>query len=141
MTNGARSDIEATLIAYATALDTKDWDLFRSLFTEDCVFDAGNGVFHGVEPLTEHMRALHDPLDGCRHHLGNFVVEVDGDLARSTCYLDALLVRRDHPDGPTLRVTGSYDDELVLRSGRWSMRRRTFRWLWSEGNHRLIARR
>jgi 3-phenylpropionate/cinnamic acid dioxygenase small subunit len=139
MSDAEVSSITATLIAYATAIDTKDWTLFRSLFTADCVFDGGGHRFHGVDPLTDHMRALHEPLDGSRHHLGNFVIEVDGESARATSYLDALLVRRRHPDGPTLRVTGSYEDQLRRESGRWLIQQRTFRFLWSEGNLGLIA--
>ena len=81
MSDGDPSTVNATLVAYATAIDTKDWELFRSLFTADCLFDGGGRRIHGVDPLTEHMRALHEPLDGSRHHLGNFVIETDGDSA------------------------------------------------------------
>jgi 3-phenylpropionate/cinnamic acid dioxygenase small subunit len=133
------SSITAVLVAYATAIDTKDWDLFRTLFSTDCEFKIGRRRFHGIDELTEHMRVLHDQLDGSRHHLGNFVIEVDGDSARATTYLDGLLVQRDHPDGPMVRVTGSYEDDLRRESGRWLIARRKFWFLWSEGNARLLA--
>ena len=139
MSDGDARDITATLVAYATAIDTKNWSLFRGLFTSDCVFDVSGQRFHGIDALTEHMEALHEPLDGSRHHLGNFVIEVDGDTAGATSYLDALLVRRRHPNGSTLRVTGSYEDDLRRESGRWLIHERTFRFLWSEGNLGLIA--
>ena len=133
------SAITATLVAYATAIDTKDWALFRTLFIADCEFKVFSRRFRGLDELTEHMRVLHEPLDGSLHHLGNFVIEVDGDSARATTYLDALLVQRDHPEGPTVRIVGSYEDDLRRESGRWLVRQRNFRFLWSEGNTRLVA--
>lgn len=34
-----RSEIEALLYRYARAVDTKDWDLYRSVFTDDAYVD------------------------------------------------------------------------------------------------------
>ncbi len=139
MSDTDRRDITATLVAYATAIDTKDWALFRSVFADDCVFDGGGHRMEGVEQLTEHMRVLHEPLDRSLHHLGNFVIDVDGATARAKTYLDAVLVQRNHPTGPMLRVTGSYDDALIQRAGRWVISRRTFRFLWHDGNLALAG--
>ena len=35
--------IQEVMVRYSTAIDTKDWNLFRSCFTEDCeaVYSAG----------------------------------------------------------------------------------------------------
>jgi uncharacterized protein (TIGR02246 family) len=130
--------VGAVLVTYARALDTKDWTLFRSLFTDDAVFDVAGTLIEGADLLTRHMAELHDPLDGSRHHVGNAVVDVDGATALASSYVDALLVRRRHSDGPTVRVTGSYHDELVLHDGRWLIHRRRFELLWSEGNTALL---
>lgn len=38
------SDIEqitAVLVRYATGIDSRDWNLFRTCFTEDCRLDYG----------------------------------------------------------------------------------------------------
>jgi uncharacterized protein (TIGR02246 family) len=139
MSAGDRQEIVDLLVAYATAIDTKDWELFRTLFTDDCIFDVAGVPIEGADDLTRRMQVLHEPLDGSRHHIGNEVVAVGEDDARATCYLDALLVQRRHPEGPTVRVSGSYEDDLVNDSGRWRIRHRRFHFLWSEGNTALLS--
>ena len=36
-----RLDVSDVLVCYATAVDTRDWDLFRMIFTDDCHADYG----------------------------------------------------------------------------------------------------
>ena len=43
------SAITATLVAYATAIDTKDWALFRTLFSADCEFKVFSRRFRGLD--------------------------------------------------------------------------------------------
>jgi hypothetical protein len=58
--------------------------------------------------------------------------------ATAHSYLDALLIRADHPKGPTLRVIGFYDDELLRSPGGWVILHRSFRPIWREGNTALL---
>ncbi len=45
-----RLDIADVLVRYATGIDRRDWTLFRSCFTDDCVADYGDiGVWHGAD--------------------------------------------------------------------------------------------
>lgn len=37
----AKADITDVLLRYATAIDTKDWELFRTCFTDDADADYG----------------------------------------------------------------------------------------------------
>ena len=46
------AQISAVLVRYATAIDSRDWELFRSCFTEDCRFDYGViGIWSNRKPL------------------------------------------------------------------------------------------
>jgi hypothetical protein len=60
-----RSDHELigeVLVRYATGIDTKDWSLFRTCFTDDVLADYGDiGVWNG-DAITEYMAA---PTRGC----------------------------------------------------------------------------
>jgi SnoaL-like domain len=130
--------IIATINRYAMAIDTKDWTLFRSLFADDCVMEVGSSVHRGADSLTEHMRGLHEPLDASMHRMTNTTMEPSDDGVRARTYLDALLVRRDHPAGPTLRIVGLYDDVLRPNSDTWVIQHRRFRAVWREGNSAVL---
>lgn len=60
-----RQDVAEVLVRYATGVDRRDWELFRSCFTDDCEADYGD-IGH-----------WHD----------------DGATAR--CYLDAVVMTAD----------------------------------------------
>ena len=41
--------IDRLLIRYATAIDTKDWTLLRTCFTDDCRFTAAGVALEGAD--------------------------------------------------------------------------------------------
>ena len=41
-------EIAALLNAYARAVDTKDWELYRSVFTDDAHIDYSAASLHGI---------------------------------------------------------------------------------------------
>lgn len=118
-------DIERVLLRYATGIDRRDWDLFRTCFTDDARCD-----YEGLEPwrsadeITEFMAASHADMGHTMHRLSNLAVTVDGDTATARTYVDAVLMA---PDGQTgLNPRGFYDDELVRTDAGWRIARRTF---------------
>jgi 3-phenylpropionate/cinnamic acid dioxygenase small subunit len=131
-----REAIRALQTRYALALDSKDWDLLRTCFTENAVADYGAlaAVNEGREAIVERcLRAL-DGLDSSQHLLGNHWVEVDGDTARAGCYLHA----QHHLVSPsglnTFVVGGTYRDEIVRTAEGWRIARRTLEASWLDGN-------
>lgn len=136
-------EISAVLHCYATAIDTKDWALLATCFEPECVFmgRAGGLRLEGVEALVTYMRHAHEPIDGSLHRLSNITVEVSGDghTASATCYLDALIVHRQHPDGPTFQLAGAYHDRLVLGEAGWRIARRDVAALWSVGSPTILG--
>lgn len=122
--------IQSLLIRYASAIDQKDWELFGSCFEPDCRADYQGHHFDGIEQLTKVMRELHDPLDASLHRMSNMNITVDGEKAEATSYVDALLIRRDHPAGPAYQVTGFYEDLISRNGGIWRIKSRIFRPVW-----------
>lgn len=139
---GANTSAQLTtvLFNYARAIDTKDWALFRTLFTDDCEMTAPAGTTYGADALTEHMRILHEKLDGSLHRLSNVQLDASDNRATARSYLDALLVRTGAADGDTLRVTGTYIDQMTRVRSIWRIHRRTFIPLWRTGNTGLLGR-
>jgi ketosteroid isomerase-like protein len=135
--------IERVLMRYAWAIDTKDWDAFRSVFTDDCSLTYGvewGPPLTGLDELASFVIHIHSPLDGSLHNTTNILVtSADDQAVGVSSAVDAFLVRRGAPDGDTLRVIGTYDDQLVRTGAGFLIHRRSFRTLWSEGNPLVVG--
>jgi 3-phenylpropionate/cinnamic acid dioxygenase small subunit len=121
-----RQDVADVLVRYATGIDRRDWDLFRTCFTDDVEADYGDiGVWHGVDEITAWMTEVHAACGHTMHRITNVVVspgEGDGVSARS--YVDALVLGPDNQAG--VRAAGWYDDELTRVGDGWRIARRRF---------------
>ncbi|MET0896741.1 MAG: nuclear transport factor 2 family protein [Mycobacterium sp.] len=117
-----RQDIIDVLVRYATGIDSRDWTLFRTCFTDDARFDYGGiGTWDSPVALTEYMRRSHSGPS--LHRLSNFVVDIDGDQATSRTYVDAMVMG---PKGfGVVNTFGWYDDELRLTADGWRIAVRT----------------
>lgn len=125
-----RANITDVLVRYCRAIDTKDWVLFASCFTTDCVTRYQGRAFDGVGRLTDVMRRLHDPLDASLHRLTNVEISLSSGAALVRSYVDALLVRTGHPEGPLYHVAGFYMDELHRVNQVWRIHSRVFEPVW-----------
>ena len=129
-----------TLVRYATAIDTKDWNLLAECFWPSASFTATGVDLCGVDQIVAFMAQAHDLIDGSQHRLSNFSLRPAPDgRVDATTYLDALIVHRAHPDGPTLRVISSYHDLLESRRGSWRIASRRVSSLWSDGNPTILG--
>jgi hypothetical protein len=115
------------LTRYARAVDTRDWDLFRTCFTADVVADYGDlGSWNDIEALSSFMIEAHLGMGPTQHRLTNFLIEIDGDSANVVTYVHAVTVLASGPDD-WFDTVGTYEDHLVRQSGSWHIARRTFR--------------
>lgn len=120
-----RQDIADVLIRYASGIDRRDWDLFRSCFTDDVVAEYdGIATWTDVEAITAFMIDSHAAMGHTMHRLSNLAIQIDGDHATSRTYVDSLLMTPDGADG--LEAHGFYDDELVRTPDGWRIARRRF---------------
>lgn len=121
-----RQDVADVLVRYASGIDRRDWDLFRTCFTEDCEADYGDiGQWRGVDEITEWMARSHEACGHTLHRITNVAVSADGhDRVAARSYVDALVLGADDRTG--VRAVGYYDDDLVRTSGGWRIARRRF---------------
>ncbi len=120
-----RQDIGEVIVRYATGIDRRDWPLFRTVFTEDCVLDYGDiGQWIGVEAVTEFMEQSHAMAGHTLHRMTNTVITLDDDTAQARTYVDACILSGDHTGG--VNAVGFYDDELVRTAAGWRIARRRF---------------
>jgi 3-phenylpropionate/cinnamic acid dioxygenase small subunit len=121
-----KEQIAEVLIRYATGIDSKDWALLRTCWTDDVDVDYGEvGHYSGVEAITDLMAQLHSGMGPTYHRLSNLVVTVDGDDATARSYVFAHL--QAVPDDPAswVEALGHYDDELVRTPEGWRIAKRT----------------
>jgi 3-phenylpropionate/cinnamic acid dioxygenase small subunit len=120
-----RQDISELLVRYATAIDRRDWPLFRTVFTDDCELDYGEiGRWQGVDEVTDFMAKTHAMAGHTLHRLSNQVITVDGDEASARTYVDAVIMFGDNQAG--VNAWGFYDDGIVRTSDGWRIARRRF---------------
>ena len=121
-----RADVAEVLVRYATGIDRRDWKLFRSCFTEDCVGDYGAiGTFEGVEALTGFMTRAHAAMGHTLHRISNQAVTAGADgRVHARSYVDVVLMDAKNQAG--IHAIGFYDDELVRGDDGWRIARRRF---------------
>jgi hypothetical protein len=125
--------VDDLLSAYATACDTKDWDLLRSLFAPEAVLDytesqGPRGSFDDVLPFLQQGLGL---FSVTQHFLTNRRITVDGDHATSTAYLYNPMGRDDGQGGlQLLLVGGLYTSSFRRTDQGWRFAEHAVRMLW-----------
>lgn len=76
-------EIAALLTRYARAVDSKDWDLYCSVFTDDAHIDYSAEVMQGpLDDVVEFFRHVWSPMvTMSMRYITNIECEIDGDAA------------------------------------------------------------
>ena len=124
---GEGDEIAAVLVRYARAVDTRDWDLLRTCFTDDARCDYGDiGTWRSADDLVSFMVDAHAGMGPTQHSVTNVQVRVEGDAATSVAYVHAVTVLASHPDD-WIDTLGTYEDRWRRGADGWRMTGRTFR--------------
>ena len=77
-------EIHELLARYARGVDTHDWELWKSVFTEDAVIDYSlSGAAKGSrDEVAAFLAESFATIPWATHHITNFEVELDGDTAK-----------------------------------------------------------
>ena len=81
---GDKLEIGEQLARYARGVDTKDWDLWRSVFTDDAIVDySQSGVMCGSrDEVSAFLAEAFATIPWATHHITNVEIDLDGDTAR-----------------------------------------------------------
>jgi 3-phenylpropionate/cinnamic acid dioxygenase small subunit len=123
----SKQDIAEVLVRYATGIDRRDWDLFRSCFASDCLAEyEGIGTWESADAITDFMVSAHAGMGHTMHRLSNIAIDVhgDGNRAVARCSVDGILMAVDGQTG--FNPIGFYDDVLVRTPDGWRIAHRTF---------------
>jgi uncharacterized protein (TIGR02246 family) len=111
--------IAALLYRYARAVDTKDWELYRSVFTDDAVIDYSSaGIPAGSrDEIAELFGSAFTAIPWSMHYITNIEADVQGDTAR----VRAMFYNPFQLDGMSEMSScgGFYFHELVRTPDGW----------------------
>jgi 3-phenylpropionate/cinnamic acid dioxygenase small subunit len=122
-----RLEIIELMNAYASGLDARDWPLWRSVFTDETIFDLSSwnqipARILNADKVVRSQARMFAELSVTQHFLTNHRITIDEDTARCIAHM-----RAEHwlknDDGSDSRYTmfGYYDDKFIRTSEGWKM--------------------
>jgi 3-phenylpropionate/cinnamic acid dioxygenase small subunit len=127
-----RIAVEDVIVRYATAMDTQDWDLYRSCFRPDArtVMDRV-GEFGTCEAVIALLAPRLKVFAALQHFVSNVVISGDGDEATARNYF----VSHHVPKGAdSYTYGGTFEFALVRDTEGWRITSHTIRILWDAGH-------
>lgn len=137
-----RIEITDLLTRYAHAVDTKDWALYRTVFTADAEIDYSTtgGPTGSLEEVVAQLTPMLDLFERTQHFVSNIAVELAGDEARVRAMFFNPMVVTAARDGAVARqffCGGWYHHELVRAPDGWRSRKLYEESAWFDGLDRL----
>ena len=122
-----RQEIDDLLTRYATAVDTKDWDLYETCFTEDAFIDYESAG--GIKGKRPEVRAWLEKVmvifPMTQHVVCNRVIEIDGDKATARSVFYNPMALPGEGKAQSLFIDGGYyNDQLVRTADGWRITER-----------------
>jgi ketosteroid isomerase-like protein len=121
----AKEQIEAVLLEYGRALDSRDFTSYSNLFAADGEWVGGFGSVKGpanIKAFMEKNMGTGGNATNNYHLLSNFVIKVTGDTA--TAWSRWAFVQPQER-GAVIAQAGRYDDTFVKENGVWKFKKRT----------------
>ena len=127
-----RAEITDLLTRYARAVDRKDWDLFRSVFTPDAQIDYTQvgGIAGNLDEVVGFLSKVMPMFETMQHLISNIDIAIDGDEARVVAMVYNPLKL---PDSPVWATGGWYHHELVRTPEGWRSRSLVEEASWFDG--------
>ncbi len=120
----AERSIYRNLVAFARAMDERDWDAFAGFTSEDMTASMGRGELQGRDTIVRFMRSFLVHCGPTQHLLGNVIIDVDGDSAKSSAYVHDMHLGSGDQSGLRFYTLGKYYDEWKKIDDGWRMVRR-----------------
>ena len=129
---------------YALGIDTRDFKLLRSIFTEDIKIDFKD---YSGEPSSKlkaddwvaGCKILFTGLDSTQHVMSNPIVDIDHERAQCRMYMKAEHFLQNNLGSPEFSLGGYYIDHLEKVKGKWLINAVTLKILWNRGNRQIMS--
>lgn len=116
-----RIAVEDLLTRYATAVDRRDWEQYRSIFTADAEIDytSAGGIAGTVDEIVGFLSTSLEMFEMTQHLVSNIDLEVNGDSATVTAMFNNPMRLTG---GDTWFTGGWYHHDLVRTPDGWRSR-------------------
>ena len=149
MTSDDKLMIAETIYLYAIGIDTKDFDLYGSIFTDHVNIDFSSYEGSSVPETTvltrdqwvSRVRPLFTGLAATQHSMTNPVVNIDGDTASCRMYMQAHHVFEPKKEDSWFTIGGYYDDTLIREAespSGWKLTGVKLTVLWRKGQESIM---
>ena len=127
---------------FGMSIDLRDWESFRSLFTEQVEFDYSSiGEIAGNLRADDIVKTASQDLGGfqaTQHLITNHLVEIENDTATCKAHVRAMHFLPVEETESLLEMGGYYTAELVCINFNWKIKSWKFTVLWSRGDLELF---
>ena len=141
--------IAETIYLYAIGIDTKDFDLYGSIFADQVNIDFSSYEGSSVPETTvltrdqwvSRVRPLFTGLAATQHSMTNPVVNIDGDTASCRMYMQAHHVFEPEKEDSWFTIGGDYDDTLTRDAespSGWKLTGVKLTVLWRKGQESIM---
>jgi SnoaL-like domain len=131
--------IVETLYRFAQGIDTRDWQLLESVFTDPFEYDytshrpASAGVIQPGEWVDQRRRRF-QTMTATQHTMTNPRVQIAGDTARCRMYVEAWHLAEIDGTSHFCTIGGEYHDDLLRRGDQWLIAKLRLERRWTVGN-------
>jgi 3-phenylpropionate/cinnamic acid dioxygenase small subunit len=122
-----RQEIDDLLIRYATAVDTKDWDLYETCFMEDAFIDyeSAGGIKGKLPEIRAWLEKTLAMFPMTQHVVCNRVIEIDGTRAKArSVFYNPMGLPQEDAANLLFFDGGYYNDQLIKTDAGWKIRER-----------------
>ncbi|HZU26052.1 MAG TPA: nuclear transport factor 2 family protein [Bryobacteraceae bacterium] len=115
-----RLEIEDVLTRYCYAVDDRDWDAYRSLFTADAVIDdrVTGGVRSGVEDHVRYLKKALARVQMSQHAVSTILIAVNGNRATARAHCSCPMVLHLGRAKRQVFFQGLWYRDSLLRTGK-----------------------
>ena len=149
MTSDDKLMIAETIYLYAIGIDTKDFDLYGSIFADQVNIDFSSYEGSSVPETTvltrdqwvSRVRPLFTGLAATQHSMTNPVVIIDGETASCRMYMQAHHVFEPEKEDSWFTIGGYYDDTLTRDAespSGWKLTGVKLTVLWRKGQESIM---
>jgi SnoaL-like domain len=146
MSAAEKSDVTETVYRYALGIDTRDWPLYRTIFTDEIAIDFSSyngqpGARMSADVWVQRLQKQFTGLAATQHTMTNPLIDfIDADHARCRMYMQAHHVLDPNDPASWYTIGGYYDDVLIRESGTWHIAAVTLNVLWQRGDASIMVK-
>lgn len=128
-----RAEISELLFNFSYKLDTKNWQGFVDLFADDGRMVLPWGLVLTKAELLEAVSGHLGQYEITHHISSNHLIEIDGDTASSSSYLQAYHDLAPSASGQEWQVLGGYECQYIREDGVWRFQKVRLKVTWERG--------